>query len=243
MTRARRSRLSHEEARRHYIQLAEKVILEQVKVDARRLDREEDDRRVAVGPFARLSAEQVASQDEGRSRGAITNVFKSQRQFQLEAMALALEDPGVDSIGPPDPRGFTEPEAWIDAVATAEHDRGPSHEAETLEGYAAGWVLWLGQVPYGIWSQSIAEPSMSEFRHSAERFERDAIRPALAHFGLETRPPWTPMDMATAMRSMIEGLWLNQCLTPEHPTSPGSPSVQGMRDSLRMIWQGATQPA
>ena len=76
---------------------------------------------------------------------------------------------------------------------------------------------------------------MSEFRHSAERLEREAIRPALEHFGLEMRPPWTTMDLATAMRSMIEGLWLNQCLTREHPTSPGTPSVQGMRDSLRMI--------
>ncbi len=242
MTRAPRSKLSREEARRRYIQLAEKVILEQVEEDARRLDREDDEGRVAVGPFARLSAEQVAKLDEGRSRGAITNVFKSQRQFQLEAMALALEDPQVDAIGPADPGGFDDAAAWVDAVATAESARGPIHEAEAVEGYAAGWVLWLGQVPYGIWSTSIAEPSMSEFRHSAERLEREAIRPALEHFGLEMRPPWTTMDLATAMRSMIEGLWLNQCLTREHPTSPGTPSVQGMRDSLRMIWQGATQP-
>ena len=242
MARAPRSKLSREEARRRYIQLAEKVILKQVEEDARRLDREDDDGRVAVGPFARLSAEQVARLDEGRSRGAITNVFKSQRQFQLEAMALALEDPEVDALGPADPRGFDDAVAWVDAVATAESARGPIHEAEAVEGYAAGWVLWLGQVPYGIWSRSIAEPSMSEFRHSAERLEREAIRPALEHFGLEMRPPWTTMDLATAMRSMIEGLWLNQCLTREHPTSPGIPSVQGMRDSLRMVWQGATQP-
>ena len=116
------------------------------------------------------------------------------------------------------------------------------HETENVEGYAAGWVLWLGQVPYGIWSEYIAEPSMREFRHSAERLEREAVRPALEHFGLEMRPPWTPMDLGNAMMSMIEGLWLNQCLTREHPTSPGTPSARGMRDSLLMIWQGATQP-
>ena len=241
MTRSRRSTLSREEARRRYIQLAEKVILEQVKVDARRLDQEDDDARVAVGPFARLSAEQVASLDDGRSRGAITNVFKSQRQFQLDAMTLALEDPAVDAIAPPDPREFADAGAWIDAVATAESARGPIHEARSVEGYAAGWVLWLGQVPYGIWSELIAESSMSEFRHSAERLEHEAIRPALEHFRFKMRPPWTSLDLATAMRSMIEGVWLNQCLTREHPTSPGTPSVQGMREALRMTWQGATE--
>ncbi len=205
--------------------------------------REEDERRVAVGPFARLSAEQVASLDEGRSRGAITNVFKSQRRFQLEAMALALEDPGVDSIGPPDPRGFADPTAWIEAVAAAEHTRGAHPRGGDARGLRSGLgAVGSDRCRTGSGASTIAEPSMSEFRHSAERFERDAIRPALAHFGLETRSPWTPMDLATAMRSMIEGLWLNQCLTREHPTSPGTPSVQGIRDGLRMLWQGATQP-
>jgi hypothetical protein len=244
MTRSPRSRLSREEARRRYIQLAEKVLLEQVKLDARRLDREDDERRVAVGPFARLSAEAVASQDEGRSRGAVTNVFKSQRRFQLEAMALALEDPAaIEDVGPPDPRGFANPEAWIEAFASAECARGPFHEAESLEGYALGWVLWLSQVPYGIWSEYIAEPSMKEFRSSTGRLEREGILPALAHFGLEMRPPRTPTDIAGAMRSMIEGVWLNQCLTREHPAVPGASSVQAARDGLLMIWRGATQPA
>ncbi len=242
MARARRSKLSREEARHRYIQLAREVILKQVKVDARRLDREDDDRRIAVGPFARLSAEQVATLDEGRSRGAITNLFKSQRRFQLEAMALALEDPVVDAFDRPDPRGFADAEAFIEALAMGESAKGALHETDNVEGYAAGWVLWLSQVPYGIWSEYIAEPSMKEFRHSAERLERETVRPALEHFGLEMRPPWTPMDLGNAMMSMIEGLWLNQCLTREHATSPGTPSARGMRDSLLMIWQGATQP-
>jgi hypothetical protein len=116
------------------------------------------------------------------------------------------------------------------------------HEAE-VEGYAAGWVLWLGQVPYRIWSEYIAQPSMKEFRDSTARLEREAIRPGLSHFGLEVRPPWTSMDLAAAMRSMLEGIWLNQCLTPEHPTRPGEPSMVGAQQALRMIWLGATQPA
>ena len=243
MGRVRRSGLSREEAKRHYIQLAEKVILEQVRVDAERLDRQDDDKRMAVGPFARLSAERVASLDEGRSRGAITNVFKSQREFQLEAMSLSLEDPAVlDDRGSPDPRGFEDAGVWTEALAEFESGRGPLHESEKIEGYAAGWVLWLGQVPYGLWSQYIAEPSMKEFRDSTARLERDAIRPALTHFELEMRPPWTTVDLAGAMRSTIEGVWLNQCLTRDHPTRPGTASVQALRDGLRMLWEGATRP-
>ncbi len=144
---------------------------------------------------------------------------------------------------PPIRKGSRTPAHWIEAIATFESARGPMHEIENLEGYAAGWVLFLGQVPYGIWSEYIAEPSMKEFRGSAERLERGAILPALEHFGLEVRPPLTSLDLAAAMQSMIEGLWINQCLTPEHPTRPGEPTVHAARNALRMLWQGATQPA
>ena len=83
---------------------------------------------------------------------------------------------------------------------------------------------------------------MREFRHSAERLESDCIRPALAHFSLEVRPPWTPLDLAAAMGSLVEGLWLNHSLSREHPTRSGVPAAQAARDALRMLWQGATQP-
>src|SRR5688572_5038406 len=85
-----RSNLAPDKARRRYIQLAELAVLQQIQVDARRLDREDDEDRVAVGPFARLKADQVAANADGKSRGAITNLFKSQRQFQLQAMAVVL---------------------------------------------------------------------------------------------------------------------------------------------------------
>ncbi len=107
----------------------------------------------------------------GRVAGPITNLFKSQRQFQLQVMASVLDDPEVDVFVPPDPAGFDDVVDWIDAVAAAESARGPLHGMEPAQGYALGWALWLSQVPYGIWSDRIADPSMREFRHSAERLE------------------------------------------------------------------------
>jgi AcrR family transcriptional regulator len=243
MTRRRRSRLAPDDARKRYIRLAETVLLEQIQSDARRLDREDDEKRTAVGPFAKLNAEKVAASADGKSRGAITNLFKSQRQFQLQAMAMVLEDPEVDVFTPPDPRGFSDPVEWIEAVATAESARGPLHGMEPTVGYALDWALWLSQVPYGIWSERIAEPSMREFRHSTELLESDCVRPALAHFGLEVRQPWTALDLAAAMSNLVEGLWLNQCLSSEHPTRADAPAVQAARHALRMLWQGATEPA
>ncbi len=242
MPERRRSILPPEEAKKRYIRAAETVILEQIRVDARRLDREDDERRGAVGPFAKLNAEQVAASVDGKSRGAITNLFKSQRQFQLQAMALVLEDPEVDIFVLPEPRAFDDADDWIDAVAAAESARGPLHEMEPLVGYGLNWALWLSQVPYGIWSEHIADPSMREFRHSAERLEAECVRPALERFGLELRPPWTTMDVASAMNSLVEGLWLNQCLTAEHPTRAGLAAAEAARNAFRMLWQGATRP-
>jgi AcrR family transcriptional regulator len=243
MAKRRRSLLPPEEARQRYIRAAEAVLLEQIQVDAGRLDRQDDARREAVGPFAKLNAEQVAARVDGKSRGAITNLFKSQRQFQLEAMALVLEDPAVDTFALPDPRAFDDADVWIGAVAAAESERGPLHDMDPIVGYALSWGLWLSQVPYGIWSEHIAGPSMHEFRRSADRLEADCVRPALEHFSLEVRPPWTAADLAAALNSLVEGLWLNQCLSREHPTRSGAPVVDAARDALTMLWRGATKPA
>jgi hypothetical protein len=238
-----RSSLSRADAKKRYLQLAETTLLAQIRRDARLLDREDDERRVAVGPFARLNAEEVAASADGKSRGAITNLFRSQRQFQLDAMALVLEDPNVDEAVPPDPGSFDDAREWIEAVGSAESERGPLHGMEPAEGYAMSWVLWLSQVPYGVWSERIAAPSMHEFRHSTERLERELVRPALVRFDLEPRPPWTPLDIASAIISLREGLWLNQCLSSEHSTRAGVESAEAARAALTMLWQGATQPA
>ena len=167
MTRRRRSLLPPDEARKRYIRAAESVLLRQIQADGDRLDQDDDGQSVAVGPFAKLSAEAVAASVDGKSRGAITNLFKSQRQFQLQAMALVLEDPEVDVAAPPDPAGFADASAWIDALAIEESARGPHHGMEPTPGYGLVWALWLSQVPYGVWSQRIASPSMREFRHSS----------------------------------------------------------------------------
>jgi hypothetical protein len=44
---------------------------------------------MAIGPFARLDAGDVAAH-VGKTRGAISNAFGSQAAFQAETMALAL---------------------------------------------------------------------------------------------------------------------------------------------------------
>jgi hypothetical protein len=129
-----------------------------------------------------------------------------------------------------------------EAVASAESKRGPLHGMEPEESYAMRWVLWLSQVPYGVWRERIATPSMREFRHSAERLEAELVRPALARFELEPRPSWTPRDVASAMVSLREGLWLNRCLSEKHSTRPGVDPAEAARTALTMLWQGATQP-
>jgi hypothetical protein len=84
---------------------------------------------------------------------------------------------------------------------------------------------------------------MREFQRSVERLESHVIGPGLAHFGLEVRPPWTSLDLASALQSLIEGLWLNQCLSARHPTRDGASSAQAARNAVRMLWDGATQSA
>ena len=243
MTRRRRSLLQPDDARRRYIRAAESVILRQIQADGRRLDQDDDGQNVAVGPFAKLSAEEVAANADGKSRGAITNLFKSQRQFQLQAMALVLDDPEVDVEDPPHPAGFADASSWIAGLAMAESARGPHHGMEPSPGYGLIWALWLSQVPYGVWSQRIAAPSMREFRHSADRLATLGIVPALERFSLEVRPPWEVLDIATAMASTIEGVWLNQALIADHPTRQQAPADDAMRNALQMVWEGATRPA
>jgi hypothetical protein len=39
---------------------------------------------------------------------------------------------------------------------------------------------------------------------------------------------------------MIEGAWLNQCLTKRHPFERSEPIAAVLRRGGRMLWQGAT---
>ena len=74
-----RSTLSKDAARRRYIEIGELAALEQIYKDSKMLD----DLAIAVGPFARLDAGAVAARDK-KTRGAITNLFGSQTNFQVE---------------------------------------------------------------------------------------------------------------------------------------------------------------
>ena len=231
---SRRSTLPKHAARRRYIEIGELVALEQIKRDSERLD----DHSIAVGPFARLDANAVAAQD-GKTRGAISNLFGSQAAFQAETMALALSAADwVERIEYPDPAAFPDAGAWLDAFLAAESERGPAHGSEPVVDYGTLWALWLSAVPYGLWSEQVSRPSMEEHVLIVERLE-EALAGALAHFGLELRGDTTVNDLASALASLVEGVWLNQCLTDRHPTNPGEPIATALRRSGRLLWRGA----
>jgi len=232
-----RSTLPREEARRRYVEIGELAVLEQVRRDAVRLDEES----IAVGPFARLDANAVAALD-GKTRGAITNVFGSQAAFQADTMALALSAVDwVERVEYPDPSAFADAEAWLDALLEVESARGPSHAAEPVVGYATLWALWLSAVPYGLWSERVSRPSIDEQLQHLDRLE-EVLRGALDSFGLALRDGTTVRDLASALASLVEGVWLNQCLTRRHPSEPSEPIATLLRRSGRLLWLGATLP-
>ena len=232
----RRSTLPKDEARRRYIEIGELVVLEQIKRDAEWLD----DHAIAIGPFARLDAGAAAAHD-GKTRGVISNLFGSQAAFQAETMALALSaQDWVDRIEYPDPAAFSDAEAWVDALLTGESARGPQHATEPAIGYGTLWALWLGVVPYGLWSDKVSGLSMEEHVRTVTRLAQ-AITGALDQFGLELRDDTTAEDLAFAIEGMVEGVWLNQCLTTRHPADASEPIATLLRRSGRMLWRGAIQ--
>ena len=233
----RRSALPKDAARERYVEMGELAALEQIRRDSEALDA----RAIAVGPFARLDANAVAAQD-GKTRGAITNLFGSQAAFQAGTMerALAAAD-WIEEIAYPAPADFPDAEAWVDALFAGESGRGPHHGAEPTVDYAFLWALWLSAVPYGIWSDRVGGPSMSEHVQWLEQLER-ILQEGLDHFGHALRPDTTIGDLACACASVIEGTWLNQCLTLRHPREPDEPIATALRRSGRLVWRGATLP-
>ena len=212
-------------------------MLEQIRKDCERLGSDP----VAIGPFARLDANAVAAQD-GKTRGAITNLFGSQAAFQAETMAMALmADDWIERMEFPAPGDFSTAEAWIDALFAGESERGPRHGAEPTVNYGFLWALWLSAVPYGLWSERISRPSMAEHAQSLARLE-EVLGGALDHFGARLREGTTVTDLACAIASMIEGVWLNQCLTTSHPSDPSEPIATALRRSGLLLWRGATEP-
>jgi hypothetical protein len=232
---SKRSTLPKHEARERYVELGELVVLEQIKHDAEMLDT----KLMAVGPFARLSANLVAARD-GKTRGAINNSFGSQAAFQAETMALALSaGDWIDRIEYPSPADFPSAEAWVDALFTGESERGPVHGGEPTVSYASLWALWLSAVPYGLWSDQIATPSMEEYSQWLDRLAQ-VLADALDHFDVALREGTTVNELASACASVIEGAWLNQCLTTRHPSDPSEPIATALRRAGRLLWRGAT---
>ena len=112
----RRSKLPREEARQRYVEMGELAVLEQIQRDAER----REGALLPVGPFARLDANAVAARD-GKTRGAITNLFGSQAAFRAETMALALNSEiWIEEIEHPGPEDFSTADEWLDAFLTGE---------------------------------------------------------------------------------------------------------------------------
>lgn len=233
---AGRSTLPKDEARRRYVEIGLVAALEQIKRDSELLDR----RSTAVGPFARLDAGTVAGRD-GKTRGVISNLFGSQARFQAETLQRAL-DAGdwIESLEYPAPADHPDAGAWLDAVFAAESARGPLQGRRQKLDYAALWALWLSTVPYGLWSKRISGPSMEENVQWVARLEQ-VFGEAIEHFGRALREGTTITDLAGAVASLIEGVWLNQCLNRRHPFDADAPIATFLQRSGRLLWEGATE--
>jgi len=68
---------------------------------------------------------------------------------------------------------------------------------------------------------------------------RLVLEAGLAHFALTTRADTTIDDLANGLASLIEGVWLNQCLTDRHPTMPSEPIATSLLRAGRLLWRGA----
>jgi hypothetical protein len=152
-------------------------------------------------------------------------------------LALSVGD-WIERIPYPEPADHPTAGEWFDALLAGESARGPQHGAEPGGGYAFLWTLWLSTVPYGMWSERVSEPSMAEHVQWVEKLER-VLRAALDHFGASLRDGVTAADLAAGLASLVEGVWLNQCLTSRHPTAPSEPISTSLLRTGRLLWQGA----
>jgi hypothetical protein len=68
---------------------------------------------------------------------------------------------------------------------------------------------------------------------------RGVLEAGLAHFDLAVREDATLDDLASGLASLVEGVWLNQCLTDRHPTMPSQPIATSLLRAGRLLWRGA----
>ena len=113
-------------------------------------------------------------------------------------------------------------EEWVDALLIVESARGPLHGDEPSVSYATLWALWLSAVPYGLWSEQVSTPSIEEQLQMLDGLA-EALQGALDHFGLGLRHGTTVADIASAIASLTEGVWLGGATDrPRAPEAPAS---------------------
>jgi hypothetical protein len=94
----------------------------------------------------------------------------------------------------------------------------------------------------GIWFAGLKTVVRKDFGVPVPRPPQSEHEGALEHSGLSLREGTSVNDLACALASMIEGVWLNQCLTRRHPSDPSEPIATVLRRSGRLLWLGATEP-
>lgn len=242
-----RVRLRRDDAETTYVRAGELEVFRQLQRDALALDQPRPEERapaVVVGPFARLRTDAVVD-ELGKSRGAVNHVWGSQEAYRAAVMDNFLNDTGIglDEIVRPDPHDAADLDTWLDRWAAVELARGPRHGMEPESRYGLRWAAWLGLVPYGIWSDTVAAPSLDEYRASVDHIARDVLAPALRRFELVVADGLALADVALTVVSGIEGHWLNACLTDRDPLGRRAPIARSLATTLRIIVRGATRPA
>ena len=106
--------------------------------------------------------------------------------------------------------------------------------------YGMRWAAWLGLVPYGIWSDTVASASMDEYRSAIDHTANDVLAPAFERFGLELTTGTSLTDVALAATTAIEGSWLNASLTADDPAGRAGKIGRSLGTTLRLIVRGAT---
>ena len=192
-----RSTLGKEAARARYVEMGELAALEQIREDARALD----ERALAVGPFARLDANAVAASD-GKTRGAITNLFGSQASYQAETMALALRaGDWIEELVVSRPRGVPE-RGGVGRRAVRLRVGARARSTAATRPCATRPCGRCGSRPCRTASGASASrgPSMAEHAQWLARLE-DVLGRAIEHFGLTLRDGVTLADLAPRRRA------------------------------------------
>ena len=232
MNRPLRERLDRQVAEDRYLRAGELETFKQIRRDANELDASlSTESARALGPFGRMRADEVV-RTLGKTRGAINNVWRSQETFRAEVMAFSLSADSQDGLGMsqtvyPDPAKHKEIDGWITELAIVEL------------AYALRWASWLGLVPYGLWSEAVADASLTEYRLGVESFVSPLLQSALDHFELVLAEGTTITDLAVAVASAIEGFWLSACVSLRDPAGRPQSIEASLATCLKLLIRGA----